>query len=108
MNGTFPLEIDGRIHPLQISKEYTTSAEYKAIVGSLDAATRQHKEAMLETAISVKTQEVSYLQQQFSEAGYINDATLIYSEVIEQLASDAALGPNAEGGYSMTTMPGSG
>jgi hypothetical protein len=44
-NGTFPPEINGRIHPLtiQISKEYTASTDYKASLAELNNSSRKHK-----------------------------------------------------------------
>ena len=106
-DGTFPPEINGRIHPptIQISKEYTASADCKSSLADLDNASRQHKQAMLKAVLSMKTAEVSYLQGLFTETVYANEAKLIYTDVASQLAADAGLATDAEGNVPIGNMP---
>jgi len=106
-DGTFPPEIGGRIHnpTLQISKEYTAAAECKASLAGLDTSTRAHKTAMLASAISLKNAEVSYLQGLFAETAYKSASQAIYTDVVEQLASDAALEAAPDGSIPEKEMP---
>lgn len=106
-DGTFPPEIAGRIHPptIQISKEYTASADCKSAMAQIDTSSRHHKVAMLEAAINLKAAEVSYLQSVFAETSYSEEVKLIYSDVANQLGTDAGLTPDAEGSFSIQSMP---
>jgi translation initiation factor IF-1 len=98
-DGTFPPEIGGRINTptIQISKEYTATAQCKSSMAELDTATRKHKAAMLTAAIDTKSAEVSYLQTLFSETAYKSATESIYSDVVSNLASDAGLSAAADG-----------
>jgi hypothetical protein len=106
-DGTFPPEIGGRIHPptLQISKEYTATAQCKTSMASFDNATRKHKVAMLAAAIDTKQAEVTYLQSLFSETAYKPAAEAIYSDVVSNLASDAGLAAAADGSVPERGQP---
>lgn len=106
-DGTFPPEINGRIHPptIQISKEYTASSDCKSAMAQIDNDSRAHKKAMLTAAINLKTAEVTYLQSLFAETSYEGETKLIYTEVSRQLGADAGLTPDAEGNISLKSMP---
>jgi hypothetical protein len=106
-DGTFPSEIQGRVHTpaLQISKEYTAAAEYKMFLTELDASTRAHKKAMLTAAIKIKKAEVSHLQRLFAETTYKSTTATIYREVVTQLVEDAGISPNADGTVPKESFP---
>jgi len=106
-DGTFPPEINGRIHSptIQISKEYTASADCKSALAQIDNAGRIHKQAMLSSAITLKTGEVTYLQSLFTEASYSAEVKTVYSDVANQLATDAGVTLDAEGNAPLNSMP---
>lgn len=104
---TFPPEIEGRVHPpsLQISKEYSASAESKTFEAERLTKTRAYKKDMLNSAINLKRAEVTYLQSQFTETTYSAELDLIWSEVTTTLSSDASVALGADGKVSTTSLP---
>jgi hypothetical protein len=107
-DNTFPPEIQGRVHnpSLQISKEYNAAAACKSALAALDNVTRQHKTALLQSAIQLKTDEVNYLQSLFSEDKYLEDVKAIFRDVTFDLAKDAGLTLDAQGNVPIASMPG--
>jgi len=106
-DGTFPPEIEGRIHTpmVQISKEYMASSECKAQSAARDTATRSHKQVMLQSILDGKRTEVAYLQSLFTENNYADETQLIAHDVTTDLAADAGVPPLDDGNPNASALP---
>lgn len=107
-DGDFPPEIGARIAApaLQISKEYSATAEYREAKAGLDQDALAQKKKALENAITVKKQEMAYLQSLFAEDKYKQDAWNVTLEVVKALVEDAGLQARApDGSLAEATWP---
>ena len=106
--GDFPPEIGARIAApaLQISKEYSATAEYREAKAGLDQAALAQKKLALDNAISVKRREMAYLQSLFAEDKYKQDSWNVVLEVVNALVADAGLQARApDGSLAEATWP---
>lgn len=107
IDGTYPPEIGGRVNPpsLQISKEYESSAGCREKMAEFDRTTRAHKDGLLKSAITLKKEELSYLQSLFSDQYYTQEFQAILIEVSRDLARDAGQQPGEDGSFSSEDFP---
>jgi flagellar motor protein MotB len=106
--GDFPPEIGARIAApaLQISKEYSATAEYKSTKAELDNHALAQKKVALEAAIELKKNELAHLQSLFAEKSYEDEAKNVVGVVLSELLSDAGLSvKNPDGSSAQSSWP---
>ena len=107
-DGDFPPEIGARIAApaLQISKEYSATAEYKSAKAELDNTALAQKKSALEAAIELKKSELAHLQSLFSEKSYEDEAKVVVGAVITELLSDSGhTVKNPDGSSAQASWP---